>query len=319
MAPARYRDALDNGTLLKRAEETIRLLGACRICPRQCGVNRLKGETGFCRTGRHAVVCSAFSHLGEEPAISGTCGSGAIFFTHCNMRCVYCQNCRFSQEGEGRVLTARELADTMLRLQGNGCHNINVITPTHVMPQILEALALAAQEGLVLPLVYNTSGYETVEALRLLDGIVDVYLPDMRYADEEPAVRYSSAPDYPRANQEAVREMFRQHSLAVFDGQGVMTQGLIIRHLVLPNGLAGTDATFAFIAKELSAEVFISLMSQYFPAYEACSHPALARRITAEEYAAAVSLLEKHGLVKGWVQEARGLQRFAGIHIKRNL
>jgi len=319
MAEARYRDALKKGVLKERTEEALRRLGACRICPRQCGVDRLKDETGFCRTGRRAVVCSAFSHMGEEPAVSGRRGSGTVFFTHCNMRCVYCQNCRFSQEGEGRPVSTRELADTLLRLQANGCHNINVVTPTHVMPQILEALCLAAQEGLHIPLVYNTSGYETAEAVRLLDGIVDVYLTDMRYGAEEPAVRYSAAPGYPRHNREAVREMFRQHPQAVFDGQGVMTQGLIVRHLVLPDGLAGTKEVFAFIAKELSAEVHVSLMSQYFPAFEACSHAPLARRINLPEYEAAAALLEKYGLTNGWVQESRGLQRFAGTHIKRNI
>ncbi len=319
MAAPRYRAALNNGTLKKRAEEAVSLLGACRLCPRQCGIDRLKDETGFCRTGRQAVVCSAFSHLGEEPAVSGSRGSGTVFFTHCNMRCVYCQNCRFSQEGEGRAVSTRELADIMLRLQGNGCHNINVVTPTHVMPQILEALTLAAQEGLDIPLVYNTSGYETAEAVRLLDGIVDVYLPDMRYGQEAPAVRYSCAPGYPRTNREALREMFRQHPAAILDGDGVMTQGLIVRHLVLPDGLAGTEEIFAFIAKELSPEVHLSLMSQYFPAYEACGYPALARRINLQEYEAATALLEKYGLVNGWVQESRGLQRFAGTHIKRNI
>ncbi len=319
MAAPRYRAALDDGTLKERTQEAVSLLGACRICPRQCGIDRLKDERGFCRTGRQAVVCSAFSHLGEEPAVSGRRGSGAVFFTHCTMRCVYCQNSRFSQEGEGRAVSARELADTMLRLQDDGCHNINVITPTHVMPQILEALYLAAQEGLDIPLVYNTSGYETAQAVRRLDGIVDVYLADMRYNEEDPSVRYSGAPGYPRHNREAVREMFRQHPVALFDGDGLMTQGLILRHLVLPGDIAGTEEVFSFIAKELSPEVRISLMSQYFPAYEACRHPALARRITLPEYEAAAALLEKYGLVNGWVQESRGLQRFAGTHIKRNI
>ncbi len=319
MAAARYRDALENGTLKKKAEEAVRLLEACCLCPRQCGADRLKDKTGFCRTGRQAVVCSAFSHQGEEPPVSGSRGSGAIFFTHCNMRCVYCQNYRFSQEGEGRRVTTRELADTMLRLQKRGCHNINVITPTHVMPQILEALYLAAQEGLDIPLIYNTSGYEKAQVLRLLDGIVDIYLTDMRYAQEAPAIRYSSAPGYPRHNQEAALEMFRQHPAALFDENGVMGQGLIVRHLVLPNHLAGTEEIFAFIAKRLSPEVPVSLMSQYFPAYEAFAQPALARRITLQEYEAAAALLKKFGLRNGWIQESRGLSRFAGIHIKRNI
>ena len=319
MAATRYRDALEKGTLKQKAEQAAGLLEACRICPRACGVNRLKGQTGFCRTGRDAVVCSAFAHQGEEPALSGSRGSGTIFFTHCNMRCVYCQNYLFSQEGEGRCVTVRELADTMLRLQKTGCHNINVVTPTHVMPQIVQALYLAAQEGLEIPLVYNTSGYEKAEILHWLDGIVDIYLPDMRYAEEQPAIAYSSAPGYPRHNQESVLEMFRQHPTAAFDKDGVMTRGLVVRHLVLPDGLAGTQQIFPFIAQRLSPKVFISLMSQYFPAYEANGFPAIARRVSLQEYEAAVALLEQHGLVNGWVQESHGLQRFAGTHIKRNI
>jgi len=319
MAAPRYLNALKTGLLKEKAEQAPDLLRTCRICPRACGNDRLNDKLGFCRTGRNAVVCSAFAHLGEEPPISGSRGSGTIFFSRCNMRCVYCQNYRFSQEEEGRCLTTRELADTMLRLQHLGCHNVNVVTPTHVMPQIVEALYLAAQEGLNIPLVYNTSGYETAAALRFLDGLVDVYLTDMRYADGDTAQRYSSAPDYPHHNRDAVREMFRQHPDAVFDPEDIMTSGLIIRHLVLPKGHAGTKEIFAFVTKELSSKVHISLMSQYFPAYEACGHPAIARRITHKEYEAATALLKKHGLANGWVQESRGLQRFAGTNIKRNI
>ncbi|MGE5280612.1 MAG: radical SAM protein [Deltaproteobacteria bacterium] len=324
MDTPRYRAALETGILEKKARQAGALLKACRICPRACGVDRLKNKKGFCRTGRDAVVCSTFAHHGEEPPVSGSRGSGTIFFSHCNMRCVYCQNYRFSQEGEGRAFSARELADAMLRLERLGSHNINLVTPTHVMPQIVEALFLAARDGLSIPLVYNTSGYETRKALRFLDGIVDIYLTDMRYADAAAARRYSGAPDYPRLNRQAVREMFRQRPEAAFDAHGIMTRGLIVRHLVLPGGLAGTDAILAFAARQLSRDVHISLMSQYFPAYEALSakggrgHPPLARRISLEEYEAAAALLEKYGLTHGWVQESRGLLRFAGTRIKKN-
>lgn len=319
MAYPSYIDAFKHKILHQRAQTALEMLEKCRICPRKCGVNRLKGEKGFCRTGRMPIVCSYFAHHGEEPSISGTRGSGTIFFSRCNLRCVYCQNYSFSQLEEGRETPVEELADYMLSLQKEGCHNINFVTPTHVMPQILEALIPAIEGGLSIPLVYNTSGYETLEALKLLEGIVDIYLPDMRYADNAYAVEYSNAPGYAEYNQAAVKEMFRQVGTAKIDKEGLIVKGLIVRHLVLPQNIAGSEKIFAFIAREISPQIPISLMSQYFPEFEAQKHAPLDRVLTLEEYEAAVGLLEKYGLENGWIQESGGLKRFAGTNIKRNI
>jgi putative pyruvate formate lyase activating enzyme len=314
-----YIDAFKSGLLEERARAAVKSLEECRLCPRQCGVNRLKGKKGLCETGARAIVCSYFGHHGEEPPVSGTQGSGTIFFSRCTLKCVYCQNYEFSQLGEGREVGPEELAGFMLKLQSEGCHNINFVTPTHVMPQILEALVLAAEKGLRIPLVYNTSGYERPEILKTLAGLIDIYLPDMRYADETAARRFSSAADYPRFNRASVREMFCQVGPAKYDDRGTAVRGLIVRHLVLPGGLAGTEKILAFIAEKLSREVPVSLMSQYFPAFKAEKTPPLDRRITLEEYEEAVNLMQKYGLDRGWVQESGGLKRLAGIHIKKNI
>jgi putative pyruvate formate lyase activating enzyme len=300
---------MDKEKLKKAAQEAWQMLASCEICPRRCKVNRLKDERGFCKTGLRPKVCSTLPHHGEEPPISGTRGSGTIFFTHCNMACVYCQNYEFSQLGQGREVSTEELAGFMLQLQREGCHNINLVTPTHVMPQILKALETAVKEGLNIPLVYNSGGYELSEILKLLEGLVDIYLPDMRYGDANAALAYSQAPDYPRYNQAAVKEMHRQ----------VGAQGLIIRHLVLPHGLSGTEQVMKFIAEELGPETPISLMSQYLPYYKAKEFPAISRRLKDSEYETAKQIMEKYGLHNGWVQESYGLERFAGVHIKPNL
>jgi putative pyruvate formate lyase activating enzyme len=255
-------------------------------------------------------------HHGEEPPISGQRGSGTIFFSHCNMNCVYCQNYEFSQIGEGKEVDFQELADFMLQLQDMGCHNINLVTPTHVMPQILKALLLAIPKGLRLPLVYNTGGYELPQILYLLDGIVDIYLPDMRYADNEVAIKYSSAPDYPRYNQESLKEMHRQVGVAKIDQEGIIKRGLIIRHLVLPDNIAGTDKIMQFISTQLSKDTYISLMSQYFPCYKAAQFKEILRRITLKEYEDAKDTMYKWALGNGWIQDSCGLDRFAGINIK---
>ncbi len=319
MAYPSYIDAFNSGILRKKIEDSIGMLESCSICPRKCGVNRLKDETGFCRTGRNAICCSYLAHHGEEPAISGTKGSGTIFFSRCNLKCVYCQNFDFSQEEEGRQVSADELAAYMLELQDLGCHNINFVTPTHIMPQILESLAIAVQKGLSIPLVYNTSGYELPEMIKLLDGIVDIYLPDARYAEGTYSARYSSAQDYPEYNKSSIKEMFRQVGRGEFDKEGIIKRGLIIRHLVLPENISGTEKICAFISNELSPQVYVSLMSQYHPCYKACDHPSLDRRITMEEYDHAIGCLKKYGLENGWIQESRGLARFAGTNIKRNI
>jgi len=291
-------------------------LSSCAICPRKCKVNRLENKTGFCRTGKLAQVYSFFCHHGEEPPVSGTRGSGTIFFSHCNMSCVYCQNYEFSQLGAGREYAFEELAEVMLKLQDMGCHNINLVTPTHVLPQILKALHMSRGQGLKLPLVYNTSGYELPEIIKMLDGIVDIYLPDMRYADTAASQRLSQAPDYPRYNQEAVKEMYRQVGTASFDAEGLITRGLIIRHLVLPNRLSGTDKIMRFIAEEISRDTYISLMSQYLPYHKASEYPEISRRLKKEEYEEAKKILERYGLLNGWIQESYGSERFAGVNIK---
>jgi putative pyruvate formate lyase activating enzyme len=302
--------------LSEAAQKAYALLESCSICPRKCKVNRLKNQKGFCKTGLKPRVCSYMPHHGEEPPISGQRGSGTIFFTQCNMACVYCQNYEFSQLGQGREVELSELAGYMLELQKMGCHNINLVTPTHVMPQILKALELATVAGLKLPIVYNTGGYELPEVIKLLDGIVDVYLPDMRYADSETALKYSSAPDYPKYNQAAVKEMHRQVGVAKMDDEGIIKSGVVIRHLVLPNGLSGTDKIMKFIKESLSEDTYISLMSQYMPYHKAEQFPEISRRLKAKEYEEAKLLMHRYGLSNGWVQESYGSERFAGVNIK---
>jgi putative pyruvate formate lyase activating enzyme len=295
---------LSETELQNRIEAAYQLLKSCRVCPRKCGVNRLKDDKlGFCRSGLNPVVSSVSPHHGEEPPLSGTKGSGTIFFANCNLRCVYCQNYPISQMGNGEERSPGELACHMLWLQEQGCHNLNLVTPTHFMPQILKALGIARERGFKLPLVYNTSGYESLEALRLLDGIVDIYLPDMRYSDDKTALKYSIAPHYPEINRAAIKEMYRQVGDLVIDENGIAKRGLIIRHLILPNGLSGTEKIMKFLAEEISKDVSISLMSQYFPAFKATEHPEINRRITEEEYDEAYDIKMKYGLKNGWVQE----------------
>ncbi len=290
--------------LQQRIEVAYKMLAACCVCPRACGVNRLKDDKlGFCRSGLNPVISSVSPHHGEEPPLSGTKGSGTIFFTNCNLRCVYCQNYPISQMGNGAERTVGELACQMLSLQDAGCHNLNLVTPTHFVPQILKALGIARERVFDLPIVYNTSGYESLETLRLLDGIVDIYLPDMRYNDNAVALRYSVAPHYVEINRAAIQEMYRQVGNLVMDEEGIAKRGLIIRHLVLPGGLSGTEGIMKFLAEEISKDVYISLMSQYFPAYKATEFKEINRRVTEEEYEEARRIMEKHGLENGWIQD----------------
>jgi putative pyruvate formate lyase activating enzyme len=309
-------EAYENGRLAQVVETALKRLECCQICPRRCKINRLENKPGFCRIGRNPRVYSYLAHHGEEPPISGSSGSGAIFFSGCNMACGYCQNFKFSQSNTGREVEAKDLAGFMLELQALGCHNINLVTPTHILPQILEALIIAIEKGLKLPLVYNTSGYDSLETLKLLEGIIDIYLPDMRYAANKPALKYSKAPDYPEVNRTAIKEMYQQVGIAHFDENDIMIKGMIIRHLVLPEGVAGTEEIMKFISQEISPESYISLMSQYMPYHKATDFKELSRRLTIQEYEAAVSLMQKHGLYNGWIQEAGGLETFAGTNIK---
>ena len=299
-----YLELHRSGELKRRIERAYAMLSQCRLCPRECGVDRLRGERGFCRAGAEPIVASWNVHPWEEPPISGTRGSGTIFFSGCTGRCLFCQNYPISQLGVGNTVSVQRLAEMMLELQDRGCHNINLVTPTHFVPQILAALELAIEGGLRLPLVYNTSGYERVETLQLLDGVVDIYLPDAKYADDETARRLSGFVRYVEANRAALREMFRQvGDELVLDGEGIARRGLIVRHLVLPEGLAGTPEVLRWIAENLSPRVHVSLMDQYFPAHKAVGHPVLGRKITAEEYAEALRAFEEAGLTNGWMQE----------------
>jgi len=287
----------------RRIEKAYKLLSPCQVCPRNCKVNRRKGERGFCRSSEEVMVSSYNAHFGEEPPLSGRFGSGTIFFTHCNLRCVYCQNYPISQLGNGNPVSLEDLAQIMLTLQKRKCHNINLVTPTHLVPQIIRSLKLARQMGLNIPIVYNTSGYEAVETLKLLDGIVDIYLPDARYADNEIAIKYSAAPHYFEIMREALKEMYRQVGELTIGAEGVARSGLIVRHLVLPEGLSGTRKIMRFIAREISPHTYISLMSQYFPAYQADRFPPLSRKINKREYKEALQAFEEEGLENGWFQE----------------
>lgn len=298
-----YIDLYQSGELLQRVREGYRRLASCDICPHDCGVNRLKGETGLCRVGAQPRVASANVHRGEEPPISGTKGSGTIFFSGCSLKCRFCQNFPISQLGNGEEITTAGLAAKMLRLQQLGVHNINFVTPTHFMPQILAALYLAIPQGFRLPLVWNSSGYEKADALALLDGVVDIFLPDMKYHDEEPARNFSSAPGYRDFNRRAVTEMLRQVGELDFDDEGIARRGLVIRHLVLPEGSSGTREIMAWIADNLGSETHVSLMKQFFPAHTAQDVPGIDRKITDEEYEEAVEALEEAGLENGWVQD----------------
>ena len=298
-----YLNLLEAGELRRRVEAAREMLRECHVCPRRCGTNRLEGKVGFCLTPDVASVASYNDHHGEEPCISGTRGSGVIFFTSCNLRCVFCQNYPISHLQVGQPATHERLAEMMLELQARGVHNINFVTPSHVVPQILEGLLLAAERGLHIPLVYNTSGYDSLESLRLLDGTVDIYLPDAKYGSNESALKYSNVSGYVEANRAAIKEMWRQVGPVELDDAGRARRGMILRHLVLPNGIAGTRDVLGFVAREISPDVTISLMNQYFPANRAHSLPELSRKLTTEEYEAAVNYLLEFGLEKGYVQE----------------
>jgi len=314
-----YLESYNSGKLKEISDKAYGLLASCCICPRKCKVNRLKDKTGYCKTGLKAKVFSSMLHHGEEPPVSGSKGSGTIFFSNCNMRCAYCQNYEFSQEGGGREVTENELSLMMLKLQEEGAHNINLVTPTHIMPQILKALSTAVENGLKIPLVYNTSGYELNSSIKMLGGIVDVYLADMRYADTEMALKYSDAPDYPANSRESLKEMHSQVGQVRLDKNGVIIKGLIIRHLVLPEGISDTEKIMRFISSELSASTYISLMSQYLPCCKAAGIKELSRRITRQEYEEAKAILEEYGLENGWIQDSEPLERFAGTNIKPSI
>lgn len=301
--PPGYLDLLQSGELEHRVEEAMARLANCCICPHHCGVNRLEGERGFCKAGLRPAVASWNVHPWEEPPISGSRGSGTVFFSYCSGRCKFCQNYPISQLGVGNEVEIGELAEMMLELQERGCHNINLVTATHFVPQVLAALVHAATDGLNLPLVYNCSGYEDVETLRLLDGVIDIYLPDAKYAEDGPAREFSGFPHYVRHNQAALREMYRQVGELQLDEEEIARRGMIIRHMVLPGGIAGTAQVLHWIAREISPTVHTSLLAQYFPAHRVLEHPFLGRKLTWEEYDAAIEAFEAAGLENGWLQE----------------
>jgi putative pyruvate formate lyase activating enzyme len=263
-----YLDPAVRRSLPQRVKTALDQLTECRACPRDCKVNRLAGDTGVCQTGRHARVSSAFPHFGEEDCLRGWRGSGTIFFALCNLRCVFCQNWDISQRPSGREFDARQVAALMLDLQKRGCHNINLVTPEHVVPQVVEALALAIDDGLRLPIVYNTSGYDALSSLKLLDGLVDIYMPDFKFFSPTSAERLSKAEDYPQRARVAIREMHRQVGDLRFTPDGVACHGLLVRHLVMPNGLSETRQIFRWLAQELSRDTFVNILGQYQPAHQ---------------------------------------------------
>jgi putative pyruvate formate lyase activating enzyme len=302
-----YLALFRSGELKRRAEALEARLAACDICPRKCGVNRLTGETGFCHSALLPIVDTVCQHMGEEPPISGTKGSGTVFFGNCNMRCVYCQNHQISQnwrKEQSKVIEPAALAEKLLYLQNDlGCQNINFVSPSHFVPQILKTLLLAIPMGLKIPLVYNTGGYDSVETIKALDGIIDIYLPDLMYASDKPAKQFSQAPHYVENSRQAIKEMFRQVGNLQTDENEIAQRGLIVRHLILPEGLAGSEESLTWLAKEVSAKVSVSLMAQYYPTHHAAKYAALSRGITEAEYLEVIDLLEELGIENGWIQE----------------
>jgi putative pyruvate formate lyase activating enzyme len=284
--------------LEERAAEALARLESCRICPRNCRVNRLRDELGFCRGERHARIYSYAPHFGEEAPLVGDHGSGTIFFSGCNMACVFCQNYEISQLDQGMKARADGLATMMMRLQDLGCHNINFVSPTHYVPQILEALVVARERGLNIPLVYNSGGYDLVETLRLLEGIFDIYMPDAKYGSDEMALLYSKAPQYTHYMKSAILEMHRQVGDLIIQ-DSIAKRGLLVRHLVLPGDLAGTAEVVRFLATEVSKDTYLNVMAQYRPEYNACDYPELDRRLKVLEYRDAVLLAARAGLTRG--------------------
>jgi putative pyruvate formate lyase activating enzyme len=296
---AAYLRAERSGALVERVRQLWSIYRSCRLCPRQCGVNRLKGETGVCRSTSRAKVSSAHAHFGEERPLVGRRGSGTIFFSNCNLLCQFCQNWEINHRGDGSYVSDDQIGRLMLDLQGLGCHNINVVTPTHIVPNIMQGLRAAVAKGLRVPMVYNCGGYESLEVIKLLDGIVDIYLPDFKYADAKMAEKYSSgAAGYPEAAAAAIEEMHRQVGDLVVDERGVALRGLIIRHLVLPHNIAGTDKFAAWVAARLTRSTYVNIMAQYRPEHNARRYPELSRRNTPAEYRQALDWAREAGLTR---------------------
>jgi len=294
----RYRGALENGSLEKKINQAGKLMEACVLCPRNCRVNRLEGETGVCNTGQRAWISSFNAHFGEEAPLVGRNGSGTIFFTHCNLLCIFCQNFDISHEGHSQKVTDEQLAGVMLSLQKQGCHNINFVTPSHVVPQILSSVAIAARNGLTIPLVYNSGGYDSVETLKLLEGIIDIYMPDFKFWEADISRQACDAEDYPEIARKAFREMHRQVGDLVTDADGIAVRGVLVRHLVLPNDMAGTREVMRFIAAELSTNTYVNIMAQYRPCGRAAEMPELATRPSPDDWDSAVRAAKEEGILR---------------------
>ncbi len=312
-----YARLEEKGELTKRIEQAYAVMEACSLCPRQCGVNRRKGEIGFCQSPEKAMVFSYNPHYGEERPLVGSNGSGTIFFSNCNLRCVFCQNYPIAHEGKGHEISDEKLAEIMLNLQDRGCHNINLVTPTHVMPNILNATRLALQKGLTLPLCYNTSGYESVEKISLLDGIIDIYLPDLKFMEGEEAERYNEAEafDYPEMAQEAIIEMHRQTGDLSTDKHGVALRGLMVRHLVMPNRVAGTREFVKWVAGNLSPDTYVNIMAQYRVEHKAFEYEHINRAITPEEFIEAIEWAKEEGLTN---LDGRSLEQYERLRHQLN-
>jgi len=293
-----YIDLYRSGELKERLDRLKEKLESCDICPRKCKINRYEKAGTYCKTRLYPWVSSFGPHFGEEAPLVGRMGSGTIFFTHCNLRCVFCQNYDISQKGVGEEIDIATLARIMLQLQEQGCHNINLVTPTHVVPQIVEALFIAVREGLHIPLVYNSGGYDSEDTIRLLNGIIDIYMPDIKYSDDAHSKRYSQAPDYFEIAKKAIKEMHRQVGDLQISDDGIAMRGLLVRHLVLPGGRAGTANVMEFLAEEISVHTYVNIMEQYRPCYNASKYPEIARRITSEEFLEAMEIARKAGIYR---------------------
>jgi putative pyruvate formate lyase activating enzyme len=295
-----YLALYDSGELQRRIAALERLLTSCTLCPRDCRINRRRGELGLCRAGDRLLIAAAFPHFGEEPPLVGQGGSGAIFISWCNLLCQFCQSWEVNHRGEGVAVSAAELADIMLDLQAQGCHNINLVTPTHYAPQLMAALPLAIERGFRLPLVYNCGGYEALEVIQLLDGIVDIYLPDIKFLDGRASERYlDGAVDYPAVVQTVLKEMHRQVGELQLDDRGIAQRGLLVRHLVMPGMTRDSEAILRFIVEELSPHTYVNIMDQYRPCFQAWRSPEIARRTTREEHRAVVEMARRLGLRRG--------------------
>ncbi len=293
-----YLRLYESGELARRVERALALLSDCTVCPRDCHVDRLADKFAVCKTGRYAVVSNAFAHFGEENCLRGWNGSGTIFFSWCNLRCIFCQNYDISWEGGGRSTRPEELAAMMLRLQELGCHNINFVTPEHVVPQILEALPIAIERGLRLPLVYNTSAYDSLDSIELMDGVVDIYMPDFKFWDAEMARRYVKAPNYPEAARRVIKAMHQQVSDLVLDGDGLAQRGLLLRHLAMPGNIAGTREIMEWVARELGPNTYVNVMAQYYPAGKVSNrdYVEINRLLAPDEFQQALALARAAGL-----------------------